>query len=56
MVIAACAFVLRRTLKDKGGVVSSLRVSPGEQILISVREYNAPSAALESSNTPGDED
>jgi hypothetical protein len=42
LVIAACAYVLRRSLNDKGGVVSTLRVSPGEQILISVRDPRAP--------------
>ena len=47
LVIAASAYVLRRSLKDKGGVVSTLRVSPGERILISVREYNALPAEAE---------
>jgi hypothetical protein len=68
LVIAACAFVLRRSLADKGGVVSTLRVSPGEQILISVRAYNDPppasdvpapaaaAAALQSINAPVNED
>lgn len=42
LVIAACVFILRRSLNDKGGVVSSLRISPGEQVLISVREHDAP--------------
>jgi hypothetical protein len=42
LVIAACAYILRRSLNDKGGVVSSLRISPGEHVLISVREYDAP--------------
>jgi hypothetical protein len=63
LVIAACAFILRRSLADKGGVVSTLRVSPGEQILISVREYNDPPAAApaaapaapENISTPVDE-
>jgi hypothetical protein len=45
LVIAASTFVLRRALSDKGGgVVSSLKLSPGEQVLISVRDRNAPSA------------
>jgi len=39
---AACAYVLRRALSDRGGVVSTVKVSPGEQVLISVRERNAP--------------
>jgi hypothetical protein len=42
-VIAASVFVLRRTLADKGGVVSTLKISPGEQVLISVRDRDAPS-------------
>jgi hypothetical protein len=45
-VIAASAFVLRRTLADKGGVVSSLTLVPGERVLISVRDrdgHGAPS-------------
>ena len=42
LVIALCAFVLRRSLSDRGGVVSSLRISPGEQVLISVRNWDGP--------------
>ncbi len=42
LVIALCAFALRRSLRDKGGLVSSLRISPGEQVLISVRKYDDP--------------
>ena len=56
LVIAASAYVLRRALRDKGGVVSTLRVSPGEQILISVREYNASPAETQSVTIPVDED
>ena len=56
LVIAASAYVLRRALRDKGGVVSTLRVSPGEQILISVREYNAPPAEADSVTTAVNED
>ena len=48
LVIAACAFILRRSLNDKGGVVSSLRISPGEQVLISVRDYDAPAVDFRS--------
>jgi hypothetical protein len=43
-VIAASAFVLRRTLADKGGVVTSLTLNPGEQVLITVREHDEPTA------------
>jgi uncharacterized membrane protein YgcG len=42
LVIAACAYVLRRALNDEGDVVSSLRILPGEKFLISVREWDAP--------------
>jgi hypothetical protein len=42
LVIAGCVYVLRRSLNDKGGTVSSLRISPGEQLLISVRDWDAP--------------
>ncbi len=42
LIIALCFFVLRRSLNDKGGVVSSLRISPGEQVLISVRNWDDP--------------
>ncbi len=38
IVIGACAIVLRRALRDKGGLVSSVKVAPGEQILISVHD------------------
>jgi hypothetical protein len=37
---AAAAFLLRRTLGDQGGVVSTLKISPGEQVLITVRDGN----------------
>jgi hypothetical protein len=47
LVIALCIFVLRRTLNDNGDVVSSLKLSPGEQVLISVRDRDAPSVSAE---------
>jgi hypothetical protein len=37
LAVAASAYILRRALRKKDDLVSSLRVSPGEQILISVR-------------------
>jgi hypothetical protein len=46
LVIGLCTFVLRRVLADKGGVVSSLKISPGEQVLITVRDRNDPSPAF----------
>jgi hypothetical protein len=41
-VVAASVFILRRSLNDKGGVVSTLRVSPGERLLITVRGPDDP--------------
>jgi hypothetical protein len=51
LVIAACAYVLRRALNDEGDVVSSLRIAPGEKLLISVREWDAPPFAGEGGDT-----
>ena len=45
--LAGATFVLRRVLNDRTSVVSTLSVSPGEQVLITVRDRNAP-PALES--------
>jgi hypothetical protein len=45
LVIAGCIYVLRRTLGNKGAVVSSLRIKPGQQVLISVRDRNTPAVA-----------
>lgn len=42
LVIAGSAFVLRRALRPKDDIVSSLRIAPGEQILISVRDADDP--------------
>ena len=42
LVIAGSAFVLRRALRPKDDIVSSLRIAPGEQILISVRGADDP--------------
>jgi hypothetical protein len=44
LVIAGCIYVLRRTLGNKGGVVSSLRIAPGQQVLISVRDKTTPAS------------
>jgi hypothetical protein len=41
-VIAACALILRRALSDKGAVISSIKIAPGEQVLISVSDRNTP--------------
>jgi hypothetical protein len=40
--LAAAAFVLRRALNQPGGKVSTLKVLPGEQLLITVRDPRAP--------------
>ena len=45
IVIACCAVILRRALRDKGGLVSSVKVAPGEQILISVRDSKSAANA-----------
>jgi len=43
LAIAASTFVLRRALSaDRGSVVSSLKVSPGERVLITVRSHDEP--------------
>jgi hypothetical protein len=47
LALAGATFVLRRTLNDRGGKVSTLKVSPGEQLLITVRDRNAPSPAID---------
>jgi len=39
--LAGATFVLRRVLNDRTSVVSTLSVSPGEQVLITVRDRNA---------------
>ena len=48
LVIGASAFVLRRALRRKDDLVSSLKISPGEQILISVRNADDPPFPSES--------
>ena len=42
LVIAACAYVLRRALKGDGGVVTSFKIAPGEQVLVTVRNHDDP--------------
>jgi hypothetical protein len=54
LAIAACAFALRRSLRERGGVVSSLRISPGEQLLISVRKWDDPVFESENGGTRAD--
>ena len=40
--LAGATFYLRRVLNDRTTVVSSVRVAPGEQLLITVRDPKAP--------------
>jgi hypothetical protein len=42
--LAGATFVLRRVLNDRSSAVSTLTVSPGEQVLITVRDRNAAPA------------
>ena len=42
LVIAGSAYVLRRALRPKDELVYSLKIAPGEQILISVRDADDP--------------
>ena len=47
--LAGATFFLRRVLNDRAAVVSTVTVSPGEQVLITVRDRrsaSAPAAAL----------
>jgi hypothetical protein len=40
--LAGATFFLRRVLNDRATPVSSVKVSPGEQLLITVRDRNTP--------------
>jgi hypothetical protein len=42
LVIAGSAFMLRRALRPRDALVHSLKIAPGEQILISVRDADDP--------------
>jgi hypothetical protein len=42
--LAGATFFLRRVLNDRSSAVSSVKVSPGEQLLITVRDRNTPPA------------
>lgn len=42
--LAGATFFLRRVLNDRSSVVSTLTVSPGEHVLITVRDRNAAPA------------
>ena len=43
--LAGATFFLRRVLNDRSSPVSSVTVSPGEQVLITVRDRNTAPAA-----------
>jgi hypothetical protein len=43
--LAGATFMLRRAVNARPGVVSTLTVSPGEQLLITVRDRNAEPTA-----------
>ena len=45
--IALFTIVLRRALWNRDGVVTSLRVSPGERLLISVTDPRAPQTVVQ---------
>ena len=45
--LAGATFFLRRVLNDRSSVVSSVKVSPGEQLLITVRDRNAAPVAVD---------
>lgn len=56
-VIAGCALVLRRGMGDRGALVSSLKISPGEQVLITVRDRTTPAGEPAGAAVPAaDED
>jgi len=40
--LAGATFYLRRVLNDRSTVVSSVKVAPGEQLLITVHDPKAP--------------
>jgi hypothetical protein len=42
--LAGATFFLRRVLNERPGTVSSLKVAPGEQLVITVRDPKTPPA------------
>jgi hypothetical protein len=55
--IGISAFVLRRALREDKGIVETLTVSPGEQILITVRDsFAAVTSAGEAGGAEGSPD
>jgi hypothetical protein len=49
--LAGATFFLRRVLNDRSSPVSRVTVSPGEQVLIMVRDRNAVTAATAAATT-----
>ena len=45
--LAGATWFLRRVLSDRTSAVSSVKVAPGEQVLITVRDPKAAPAALD---------
>jgi hypothetical protein len=43
--LAGATYLLRRVVNDRSSVVSTLSVSPGEQVLITVRDRKSAPAA-----------
>jgi hypothetical protein len=42
--LAGATYLLRRVLNDRPGAVSTLKVAPGEQLVITVRDRKNPPA------------
>ena len=42
--VGGATFILRRVLNDRSGVVSTVTVAPGEQVLITVRDRSTAPA------------
>jgi hypothetical protein len=40
--LAGATFFMRRVLNERSGPVSTLKIAPGEQLLISVRDRKTP--------------
>jgi hypothetical protein len=55
MLIAITAYVLRRALRDKDDLVTSFKISPGEQVLISLRDPHAKAVDGEGTTIANDE-
>jgi hypothetical protein len=45
--LAGATFFLRRVLNDRTSLVSRVTVSPGEQVVIAVRDHNAEPVSVD---------